>query len=327
MHKDNLKGKYCKILIFNFVIVCLLAIVTEFICAFFLYVEFYGTSQRSLIQHANAFCHYYYTQAFYNKESFMPNDFRTPAGLEYIKSVSGKTQNSDASPLYRPKIVLLGCSFAYGQYLENNDAFHSVLSNAVHRTVFNLGISGGSPREMLYILRNDKIRNKLLRNNNDVEYVIYTYIFDHKKRLFVNHYAGVPNFTVKESSNTKHLEYIKPIYKSFAYTYFRVYSKFLEKKLAELFYLYMDEIHTEIEKHFSYDGKPAKFVILIYEDDGKIDWEKIRKNGIIVIKLSDISDAIDNPEYRFPDSHPNAKAWHKIVPALVKELNLSAEKF
>ncbi|MCD7779087.1 MAG: hypothetical protein LUH05_00235 [Candidatus Gastranaerophilales bacterium] len=176
---------------------------------------------------------------------------------------------------------------------------------------------------MLYILRNDELRNILLRSDNEAEYVIYTYIFDHKKRLFLNYRYKVPHFKIKKSSGIKHLEYIKPIYNSYAYSYFRVYSKLLEKSLQDLLCLYIDEIHSEVKKHFSYDGKPAKFVILVYEDDDTIDWEKIREKGIIVINPHDILDIdIDEPEYRFPDSHPKANAWQNIVPALIKELNL-----
>lgn len=51
-------------------------------------------------------------------------------------------------------VLITGCSFAYGLFLDEKDCFHSILSKATGRTVYNIAVPSGSPRELLFLLKN-----------------------------------------------------------------------------------------------------------------------------------------------------------------------------
>ena len=102
--------------------------------------------------------------------------------------------------------MLLGCSFTYGDGLEDTEAFHSVLSKDSKRTIYNLGISAGSPTEALYFLREKEIRDDIIKIEEPIEYVIYTYIPGHEERVFndnhVPKYKSINNDTKLVKANT-----------------------------------------------------------------------------------------------------------------------------
>ena len=94
-------------------------------------------------------------------------------------------------PIYNKKstkgdIVLFGCSYTYGFGLNDNETFSYILSNFTNRMVYNLGISSSSPREILYLLRDRNFLSKFIKNNDNIEYVIYTFTTDHLRRLYYN---------------------------------------------------------------------------------------------------------------------------------------------
>lgn len=52
-------------------------------------------------------------------------------------------------------IILAGCSYTWGDYLEYKDTFGAVLTKFFPKyKVYNIGMTGASPKETLYILRN-----------------------------------------------------------------------------------------------------------------------------------------------------------------------------
>ena len=221
-------------------------------------------------------------------------------------------------------IVIVGCSYAYGLRLDENETISAVLSDKTDRTVYNLGGIATSVREILYIFRNDNLRNKLLNNQDNFEYVIYPYISNHRYRLYtdIKPYTYSPYF--KETKNG--LEYYEKN-KLIANSY--IYKKFLDWKYSEIYYteafrlmcVYLKEINKEIKKHYP----NTKFVVLVYEDYLNEKWNILEKEGIIIVKVKDIANIdVKSPEYTISpkDFHPNAKAWQVIVPKLVEELNL-----
>lgn len=224
-------------------------------------------------------------------------------------------------------ILLLGCSFTYGQFLDNKDAFHSILSKQTNRSVYNLGISGGSPRETLFLLRNRKDLKNIIPNK-DIKYVIYTYIPDQERRLYTDIREIVPSFRLKNKG--KALEYYthnKFIHASNIYRNFsNLYYEYLvgEEESFALFSLYLSEISKEVKNIY---GKDIEFIVFIYPDydpDNKYKWQKINKNEITILNITKKLDIENNSNaYKIKDDdHPNAKAWQVIVPALVKELDL-----
>ncbi len=204
------------------------------------------------------------------------------------------------------------------------------MANKTNRLVYNLGLGGRSPRTSLYLLReNFKItKNEILKNNLTFEYVIYTYIPDHKRRLYVNLITNsIPYYKINKNNKLEFINYFflrkTYLYKSFTELLFAYKDKHNIEEVNNLFTIYMKEINDEIKSKFSYgNNKKAKFVIFVYERDDSINWDVLKKEGIIIIQASDLGLNLDDEKYRFKDRHPNAKAWEVIVPALAKKLNL-----
>ncbi len=223
-------------------------------------------------------------------------------------------------------IILMGCSFTYGIYINDNETFSWQLSKYTKRNVYNLGLPGGSPREMLDMFRTNKIYDFDIDKNN-IEYVIYTYIWDHQIRLYSNLRPLVPNFKLTKD-NKLIAQKIHWWDKTFFVTDFKRFKFFhFDKKHSfDLFIVYMKEINQEILKKLKYKNTPTKFIILVYyQPDGEeLDFEKLNHENFKVIKVKDLigKEISDDSNFRTFDNHPNAKAWQVIVPALAKELNL-----
>lgn len=254
---------------------------------------------------------YYYRTINYNKY-FALDEFRKPAvGKQYKKDC----------------IVIAGCSFTYGESLDYSDTFGVVLSEKYPKyKVYNIGLSGASPRETLYILRNyKKYENLLPKQGEETKFVIYTYMYDQSRRLINNVYRNSPNFKIKGTEKgEKELVFFKsnnPILKTFIYHYFaQNYKPMNDKYLQNLFTLYMQEIKKETEKIFP----NAKFVLFLYSDNEDVlDINAIEQKGITVIKLTKITDKdiIYNDKYLAWDKgHPNRLAWEEITSRLGKIL-------
>lgn len=254
---------------------------------------------------------YYYRTINYNKY-FALDEFRKPAvGKQYKKDC----------------IVIAGCSFTYGESLDYADTFGVVLSEKYPKyKVYNIGLSGASPRETLYILRNyKKYENLLPKQGEETKFVIYTYMYDQSRRLINNVYRNSPNFKIKRTEKgEKELVFFKsnnPILKTFIYHYFaQNYKPMNDKYLQKLFTLYMQEIKKETEKIFP----NAKFVLFLYSDNEDVlDINAIEQKGITVIKLTKITDKdiIYNDKYLAWDKgHPNRLAWEEITSRLGKIL-------
>ena len=89
------------------------------------------------------------------------------------------------------------------------------------------------------------------------------------------------------------------------------------------------ESKKEVEKHW----KNVKFVIFDYESDSlwfnnspnvlnEANVEKLRQDGFIVIKTSELTDKKLGEGYYISkdDQHPNEAAWNLITPLFVKKL-------
>lgn len=222
----------------------------------------------------------------------------------------------------KDSIVLLGCSFAFGDYLDYDDTLMAILTKKTDRTVYNLGLSGGCLREMLYILRTDEILDKIIPDKNSVKDVIYVFIGDHSQRLLYRQRGCVPYFKTdgkylydepKSNSFINHSLFINFIKKIWAFKRpdsFRKNDFNLEK-------IYISEVRREISKKFP----NARFEILVYHDHNIEDWQPVIDSGISVIELINCMD-VYSPEYQLPDGHPNKNAWEEIVPIIVDEWKL-----
>ncbi|MCR5261674.1 MAG: hypothetical protein K6C94_07535 [Candidatus Gastranaerophilales bacterium] len=219
-------------------------------------------------------------------------------------------------------VILFGCSYSYGNSLELEETFGYQLSKLTNRTVYNYSVSGGSPKETLYLLRYYKDLNKI----SNPEYVIYTYIGDHVSRItrfgWTDNYIEMPVFVKKPDQTLEYQNKKNYLHKLRTFMYLNmVYSDAIIYKNIDLLNIYFTEIQKEITKKYP----KTKFVIFVYDDKGLEDWNTLEQKNIEVIHLKDLSsENFNDVKYRVADDdpHPNAKAWNLIVPALAKRLKL-----
>lgn len=302
--------KIVKIIIINLILGLLFLIALDFICG-------YKTMKRLGVKPENIISEIY-------KNKFAENKARKESGpLWYIKDNYKAEADKNTK---KPEIVLIGCSFTYGDGLERNEAFYNVLKRYTNRTVYNFGISGAGPKEFLYILKDENVY-KLLHDTNNVEYVIYTYILDHKRRLYsTGRFPLGAEFKLKNGKlYIDNKDNIKILfcyfYKTFMNLYWLINNLF--NRDWKLFEIYLNEMYNETQKHLKNGDKKTKFVVLLYEYSPEKDhWKEINNKNIIVIDLKDLIPDLDKEEYSQPDKHPNKKAWETIVPIISEKLNL-----
>jgi len=308
--------KILKIISANIIFAVLAIVIIELAAFYIYYKQHYNTISQDFLnprsqEELQPFIFWAPKNILFNKDYFTLDNFRKPSGLKYKKS----------------SIVLAGCSFTYGEFLKSSETFSYILSKYAEHPVFNIGLGGASPRETLYILKNNYFRNKLLKNTDNIQYFIYTYIPDQLCRLYADVYRRPePVFLYDKTSRS--LKYFNS-----KYTIFRSYFYFLisrniaynidKNKKFKLFQIYMNELNKEIQKHFSFKGGKTKLVVFVYDDYIKSRPEFLDE-GIIIINAADIvHENLREDKYRTADHlHPSAAAWEIIVPQLVKKLEL-----
>ena len=307
-------AKFFKCILITFILVCVFFVLAEIISFSVKITDlakegcFKDKSRKETIKSISN----YYTE-MYKKLNDLPFE------INEIRKPIIKNNN--------PSIILLGCSYTYGYNLKDNESFDAVLSDYTNKTVYNLGINSSSPRESLYILQHKDILEKLIKDKNNVEYIIYTYIPDHVFRLYYNLNEFSPIYKIKNNSEL--------IYKKnnlYNATFFsrevqRLKYRFSTKEQKNnLFALYITEINKEIKNNFKFKDKNTKFVIFVFIDKSLSDWEKIAKidDNIIIVHIKDIFNG-DISDYKYTiskdDPHPNTEAWKVIVPKLMKHLD------
>ena len=169
--------KSLKIITSNLFIILFLLVLAEFALNLRYHINFFEHidpqelktfTTKTHIKHYLQFIENHYAPMF---KYFDPNITKVFEHLldseTYRKPIFAKNPNEDT-------IVLFGCSFTYGSGLKEEQAFHSKLNKYWDKTVYNYGYPGGSPKEILYILRNwEKLKNH--PNKNEIEYFIYTF--------------------------------------------------------------------------------------------------------------------------------------------------------
>ena len=260
----------------------------------------------------------------YTFSKHLKNTIESYKNDKYINIKDIRPISIPRTKVNKQPLAVMGCSYAYGLHLRNEETLSAKLSELTNRTVINLGINGASPREILYIFSNENIFKQLFKNELDIEYVFYPYISHHRFRLYNQTvtFSSSPCFR-KVNNKLEFYEQNKLIRSS------QLYKKFMElkyytikrKESLDLMFLYLKEINKEMKKRLP----NATFVLLLYEDYLNEDWSELEKDGIIVINIEKLANIhTKDPQYTQSetDPHPNAKAWEIITPALVKELNL-----
>lgn len=248
------------------------------------------------------------------KEGFS-DIFRKPVGTEYSK----------------PPIYVFGCSFAYGQYLDEKNIFSSILSRETKRPVYNRAIAGGSFAHMYYQVDKGMVDIKATKP----DYVIYIMIYDHIRRnhlqvfnplddtLYLRYKSS--NGKLKLATDKNNQFPVLFLYKLLNYnTAFEKSknAKYYEENF-ELVKSYLEETRSKILEQ----SPNTKFVLFLYDEDGYF-WffddprlSELKKDGFVIVKASELTNKKLGEMMRL-DEHPTEEAWSVLTPALVKKLGL-----
>ncbi len=256
----------------------------------------------------------YKIQKFYYDNIFKAYRLRPFEGVEYNK---------------RP-ILLLGCSYAYGQGLTDEQTMGHKLSEYTKRPVYNYSLPGKGLQNTIYILQKDMLDESI----NNPEYVIYVFMSDQIRRLYstvcLHDYTGYPVYKVQRDGTVVLKTNYYPVYRQFYTFYFfnNIYQIYFnmkfKKKHSRIINAYFKEIHKQIQRKYP----NAKFVILMYEDNGNnfgLNLQPLIDDGIEIIHTNELTDVrlLDDEYHIAPnDFHPNEKAWDILVPALSQRLGL-----
>ncbi len=221
-------------------------------------------------------------------------------------------------------IVLFGCSFAYGQNLDDNQTFGYKLSAGLKRPVINRAIKAGSLQHMYYQSTLEQFYKDIPFSDN----VVYIMIDDQTRRTFIYsfyiniksfylHYSVKNNELIMDNYSNPILNFLKSLYivKVFNHFYVNLFIKnvFTADKLTDIELLYFIKTRENLEKHWK---TKVKFTVIIYN---WIPWEsilvkKLKKNGFNVIVFRDLKNIdIKSNEYMSEDFHPKEAAWNVYV--------------
>lgn len=322
------KHKFLKVIFINLVLIIIALLIAEF----WLNIRYYQnfqihidpeiTKNYKIKDYVREY--FYFTYRHYNKISMYFDHKQEP--FDYLFHAEDLREPVYSNSKNAENVVLFGCSYTQGTTLTAEQSLHTKLNKYWNKSVYNYGVPGGSPKEALFFLKNlDKFDKR--PNYNDVEYVIYTFIDDHEKRLVSNLNSTVPNFRKNKNGE---LEYVDSKFESIKLSYIYreinnlLYEKQLIKNTDENLLFYIKEINKEISNKFSNGNQKTKFIVFVYTDPifGYPKFkEALEKENITVINIKDFIDIdVTDPKYRTFDDHPSEYAWECIVPLLIKEI-------
>lgn len=238
----------------------------------------------------------------------------------------------------KPPIITIGCSFIYGDEIEQKDTFAYKLQKLSGRKVYNYGTPGHGPQHVLY-----KIQYSPFFKQKDLnpQYVIYIFITDHLRRMYTD-YADYTNMTkyLKYTKRGNHLLLIDNPLKIKLIDYIkitalgRIYNNFIWKCSTDNAHFNLLKLYlTESKKSLNKKYKETKFVIIVYNSNKNSEsvgiipfhtdrWKEFEDLGFIVINW-------DNEKYDFLNHydyitgiHPSGKVWDRLTPEIIERLNI-----
>ena len=246
-------------------------------------------------------------------------------------------------------VLLLGCSYAYGQDLDEKESLSGLISKLTSRPVYNLGEIARDPAFALMLLKRFSEDNQITQKP---KYIIYTYMFHHLQRLHAWNY-----FDFYRINGYIPFQKYNPLYRFYTYSYFqnrkldnRLWYDWDYSKHQKIFFNLIKDM-----KKISDEMNPdSEFIVLIYNDINydlvQNLWNTVKNNkhkmnklfeiqeseefkkeleklGVTVVSTKDlIGRKMDKPEDRIQNDpnhpHPSAQAWELVVPKLVERLKL-----
>ncbi len=232
-------------------------------------------------------------------------------------------------------VAFFGCSYTYGLNLKPEETLPYKFAQLTKRPTYNRAYPAWGIQQMLYQARSEELYKKV----PEPEYVIFTQMHDHFRRLYLITFTG--GHMLNEDLNIRYKEkngeliliknqnpillFIKRLYITNKLHQFYIDKSILSKYNA---YFYHDfafshllEAKKEMQKHWP----NTKFVLFAYDDLHKNDYyfKRLEKKGFEVITYKDLTDEdLTSEKYMSQDYHPTAQAWDLLVPKLVERIGI-----
>lgn len=232
-------------------------------------------------------------------------------------------------------VAFFGCSFTYGLNLKPEETLPYKFAYLTKRPTYNRAYSAWGIQQMLYQARDEKLYEKV----PEPEYVIFTHMHDHFRRLYLITFVG--GHMLNEDLNIRYKEkngelvliknqnpfllFLKRLYITNKIHQFYIDKFVLSKFNSDNYHNFALKHFVESKKEMQKHWKVAKFVVFAYDDLHKNDeyLENLEKEGFIVISYKDLTDEdLTLSKYMSLDFHPTAQAWELLVPKLAKKLGI-----
>ncbi len=244
---------------------------------------------------------------------------RQPDGLEYKNK----------------PIVIFGCSYAYGHFLDKEQTLSYKMSHQAKVPVYNRAYSGWGIQHMLYQVKRELFYEKV----PEPQYAIYVFIPDHINRLYFNFFVLFDtllekfNLRYKEKDgklyevthNNKLLNQFQRLYLVNKINQHIIIKTQKTEKHYNFALKHFIESKEEMQKHW----KNTKYVVLFYttRPNDYILKNKLKENDFIVLDAEEITNTnLWDDKYMRKDIHPTEDAWNIIVPKLIENLGIQNEK-
>ena len=320
------------IIIFNFMLIVLLLIFSDF-----LVYKYYALITTRIY---NPFPNYNIVpvsdnKIFYDNINKFFNYLEKDNNKDYPYDINNYTGRPPDGLEYKNKIpvIIFGCSFAYGAFLKNSQTFSRKLSQILKRPVFNRAIPGGSFQQMYMQTIQDKLYEEIPYSDT----IIYVMMQDHYRRLKVRNFEVLepwegPVFKIKNkklfhlSRNSIIINYLRNSYISrhFNHVLTNKYIKNTKnsQKLTDEVLLYFLESRRELKKHY---GNDLKFYVIFYSNITYSDIlkKKLEYYGFKTISTDELTNQdLNSPKYVIPnDGHPSEAAWDLLTPLIIEKMN------
>ncbi|MBQ4123945.1 hypothetical protein IJD44_09560 [bacterium] len=238
----------------------------------------------------------------------------------------------------KKSVIIMGCSFGFGVDLKDGQTLPDKIQTMTGRKTLNLAYPAHGIQHVLYKIKNfDEFNNEV----ENAEYVIYIFITDHLRRLYLNYFDKYAQY--------KYLRYIKKnntlIENNFSVVpldYFKTTT--IARRSNDFFYTLKSDdekfdflkMHIlESQKELKKKNPNCKFVTIVYNTSVTSErmgvanfhtdrWTELEDEGIIVINFDTAKyDFLNEDKYIAQDElHPSEAAWDRLMPTIIRRLKL-----
>ncbi len=247
-----------------------------------------------------------------------------------------RTTTGDDLERRRRFAVFFGCSFTFGEGVEDQDTLPSQFASAAPEyRAYNYGEPGYGPQHMLMRLQRDELRNEIHEHDG---IAVYTFIDDHVRRAiggmraFIGWARAYPCYDYVDEVLTYrgNFDEARPILTRLYVHLSR--SSILECINADL-PLWISEkdlqltsdIIVESERLFKNRFQESEFLVVLYpvasRSYGPQVMAYLKEKGIRVMDYENLLTGTDPTMFQFTDGHPNARSYNVVSKTLASDLD------